>query len=221
MPSALHQDLQRFYAGADGQVEVEMDGYFADAVRGGVIYEVQTGSFTAIRDKLHALAGEHPVVLVYPLPRFKYIAHIDPDTGEELSCRRSPKRWRSVEVFDELVHATRLLARENIALELIVVVERELRCDDGEGSWRRGGTSIVGHQLMAILDRHRFERPTELARLLPEGLPEEFTVADIRECGGIRRRLAGRMAYTLREVGAIRQVGRRDLQGARSDRVRP
>lgn len=209
MPSALHQALQRFYAGDEGSVEVEMDGYFADALRDGVIYEIQTGSFTAIRDKLHRLADEHPVVLVHPIPRYKWIAKYDGETGAEISYRRSPKRWQPCEVFGELVYATKLLARENVTLELIVICERETRIDDGKGSWRRNGESIVGHELLAILERHRFERPADLARLLPDGLPEQFTVADIREAGRIRQRLAGRIAYTLREVGAIEYVGRR------------
>ncbi|MFO8079721.1 MAG: hypothetical protein R6V07_05380 [Armatimonadota bacterium] len=208
MPSALHQALQRYYAGDEGATEVEMDGYRADAIRDGVIYEIQTRSFTAIRDKLHELADEHPVVLVHPIPRYKWIAKYDGETGEEISYRRSPKRWQPCEVFGELVYATKLLARENITLELIVICERETRIDDGKGSWRRNGESIGGHELLAILERHRFERPADLARLLPEGLPGQFTVADIRECGGIRKRLAGRIAYTLREVGAIEQVGK-------------
>jgi hypothetical protein len=207
MPSALHQALQRFYAGDDGAIEVEMDGYRADAIRDGVIYEIQTKAFTAIRDKLHELADEHPVVLVHPIPRYKWIAKYDGETGEEISYRRSPKRWQPCEVFDELVYATKLLARENIALELIVICERETRIDDGEGSWRRNGESIGGHELLAILERHRFERPRDLVRLLPEELPEQFTTRHLREAG-IRKRLAGKIAYTLREIGAIEQVGK-------------
>lgn len=207
MPSELHQALQRYYAGDDGEVEVEVDGYFADAIRDGVIYEIQTKSFTAIRDKLHELADEHRVVLVHPIPCYKWIAKFDGETGEETSYRRSPKRWQLWEVFDELVHATRVLSRENISLELIVTAQCELWLDDGEGSWRRKGQSIIGHELLAILERHRFERPHDLVRMLPEELPEQFTTRHLRECG-IRKRLAGKIAYTLREIGAIEQVGK-------------
>ncbi|MEA3403108.1 MAG: hypothetical protein U9R79_17840 [Armatimonadota bacterium] len=209
MLTDLHEVLQRFYAGESGETEVEIGDYRADAIRDGVIYEIQTASFAAIRDKLHALARQRPVVLVHPLPRFKYIVKLDPETGEELSCRRSPKRWRLVEVFEELVHAPGLLARGNLSVELVVTVERELRCDDGAGSWRRGGVSIVGRELMAILEVHRFDRARDLLALLPEGLPEEFTVAELAEIGEIRRRLAGRMAYALREAGAIEHIGNR------------
>ncbi len=214
MPSDLHVALQNFYArrhgaGTDGRVEVEMDGYRADVLRGEVVYEIQTGSFTAIRDKLRALAREHPVVLVHSIARYKFIAHIDSETGAELSCRRSPKQAQPVEVFGELVHAPDLLRRDNLSLEIVITAERELRCADGAGSWRRKGVSIVGRELMAILEILRFDRPADLARLLPEGLPEPFTTADLSQHGQMRRRLAGRMAYALREAGAIEQVGRR------------
>ena len=101
-----------------------------------------------------------------------------------------------------------MLSRENITLELIVVAACENWLDDGNGSWRRKGQSIIGHELLAILERHRFEQPADLARLLPEGLPEQFTTNDIREAGRVRQRLAGRIAYTLREVGAIEYVGK-------------
>ena len=209
MPSALHLALQRFYAGDDGSVEVEMDGFYADALRDGVIYEIQTGSITAIRDKLHRLGKEHPVVLVHPIVRYKWIAKFAPETGEEASYRRSPKQAQLCEAFNQLVYATRLIARKRISLELIVVAACENWLDDGNGSWRRKGQSIIGHELLAILERHRFEEPADLARLLPEGLPEQFTVPEICRCGRIRQRLAGKMAYTLREVGAIEYGGKR------------
>lgn len=213
MPSDLHQALQDFYAHRDGardngRVEVEMDGYRADVVRGEVIYEVQTGAFAAIREKLRALAREHPVVLVHAIPAIKFIARVD-SAGAELSCRRSPRRARPVDVFAHLVHAPDLLRRDNLALEIVEVVERELRCDDGRGSWRRQGVSVVGHELLAILAIQRFDRPADLARLLPVDLPEQFTVAELAAMGEMRRRLAGRMAYALREAGAIEQVGKR------------
>jgi len=209
MPSDLHMALQSFYARTDGRVEVEMDGYRADVLRGEIVYEIQTGSFTAIRDKLRALAREHPVVLVHCIARHKFIAHLDPETGAELSCRRSPKQAQPVEVFGELVYAPDLLRRDNLALEIVIVAERELRCDDGAGSWRRKGVSIIGRELMAILEIMRFERPADLHRLLPDGLPEPFTTGDLATLAKMRSRLAGRMAYALREAGAIEQVGKR------------
>mgnify|MGYP000976285991 CR=1 FL=1 len=105
MPTELHLALQQHYAGADGEIEVDLGRYRADVLRGGVIYEVQTGNFTAIRDKVKSLARKHSVVVVYPVPRDKLIVHIDPETGDELRARKSPKHGRPIDIFEHLVAA--------------------------------------------------------------------------------------------------------------------
>jgi len=209
MATELHRALQRYYAGADGCIEAEVRGFRADVLVDDIVYEIQTRSFAAIREKLRKLARSHHVVLVFPVPRDKMIVRIDADTGEEISTRRSPKHGQVADVFDELVYAFGLMRLKRFALEVLLTVERELRQDDGQGSWRRKGVSLVGRELVEIVDRQRFEQPAELLRLLPEGLPERFTVADLREGLGIKERAAGRMAYVLRELKVIKQVGKR------------
>ena len=39
MPTELHLALQRHYAGKSGVVEAPLDGYKADVLRDGVVYE--------------------------------------------------------------------------------------------------------------------------------------------------------------------------------------
>ncbi len=207
MPTELHRALQRYYAGEEGCIEAEVAGFRADVLADDTVYEIQTANFTAIRDKLRKLARSYRVVLVFPVPRDKTIVRIDADTGEELSVRRSPKHGQLADVFDQLVYAFGLMRLKNFALEVVVTIERELRRDDGQGSWRRRGVSVVGRELVEIVESRRFEQPAELLRMLPEGLPEQFTVADLKEGLGIKERAAGRMAYVLRELGVTKHVG--------------
>ena len=44
----LHAALKATYVANGGDAEVAIEGFVADAVRGGVIYEVQTGSFSGL-----------------------------------------------------------------------------------------------------------------------------------------------------------------------------
>lgn len=209
MPTDLHVALQRYYAGDDGLIEASLDGYRADVLRDGVVYEIQTGSFSSIRPKLEKLVRKYPVVLVYPVPQEKRVVRVDPETGAELSSRRSPKRRDMTEVFDNLLHLRGLLRRKNLALEIALTVERELRCHDGRGSWRRKGVSLVGRELVEVASTHRFNEPRDLLALLPDDLPAEFTVADLHRATGCRKPVAGRMAYALRQLGVIEVVGKR------------
>lgn len=208
MPTDLHIALQLYYAGEDGGIEVPLDGYRADVLRDGVVYEIQTGSFGNIRAKLEKLARKYPIVLVYPVAQRKQIVYLDPETGEELASRKSPKRGDLHEVFGDLLHLRTLLRRKNVSLEIALLEERELRQDDGQGSWRRRGVSIVGRQLTGIVSTHRYQEPKDLLDLLPADLPRDFTTADLQRTSGCRKVVAGRMAYALRHLGVIRQVGK-------------
>jgi hypothetical protein len=209
VPTDLHLALQRYYAGEDGQIEAPVAGYLVDALRDGVAYEIQTGSFAALRGKLEALAAVGLVVLVYPVAQVKTIVQLDPETGEELSARRSPKRGRVTEVGWELLYLAEALRGENLALEVVLTTERELRQADGRGSWRRKGVSVVGRELVEVVEAHRFERPEDFLGLLPGGLGEEFTVADLAEAGKLSKALAGRLAYGLWKIRALERVGKR------------
>lgn len=207
MPTDLHLALQQHYAGDDGIVEALVEGYRADVLRGGVIYEIQTGSFGSIRDKLRRLLGRHPVVLVYPVPERKTIAYVD-GAGREVSARRSPRRGAMTDVFSQLLHLHDLPRHRHLSLEIVLTHERELRRRDGMGSWRRQGVSLVGRELVEIVAVRRFEHPRELAALLPDDLPREFTVAELREALKLRKTVAGRMAYALCKLGVVKHVGK-------------
>jgi hypothetical protein len=209
MPTDLHLALQRHYARKDGLLEAQVGGYRVDVLRRGVVYEIQLGSFAPLRDKLRALAALGPAVLVHPLPQTKHLVRLDPESGEPLSSRRSPKHGRVVEVGWELLYLAEALRHDNLSLEVVLTVERELRRDDGQGSWRRRGVSLVGRELVEIVATQRFRRPEDFAQLLPKGLPEPFTVADLAAAGALSRRLAGKLAYGLRQLGVLEQVGKR------------
>jgi dihydroneopterin aldolase len=210
MPTALHLALQEHYAGEDGQIEAPVGGYLADVLRGGVVYEVQTGNFSALRAKLadFAAAGQ-PVVLVHPIAQVKYLVRLDPETGAEIGVRRSPKRGSLVDLLRQAIYVLPLLAHETVELEVVLTCERELRRDDGLGSWRRGGVSLVGRELLEIVSTHRFATARDLLGALPEGLPEAFTVAELGAAGRLRPRMAARALWALRQAGVVKQVGKR------------
>lgn len=207
MPTELHLALQGLYAGEDGLIEAPLGNYRADVLRDGVCYEIQTANFGAIRRKLEKLLERHRVVLVYPVPQQKTIVQVD-GAGREVSARRSPKRGRMVDVFAHLLHLRGLLVHPKLQLEVLLTVERELRRKDGMGSWRRQGVSLVGRELVAVVEVQRFKHPADLKRLLPRELPREFTTADLRQTLGLRGGLSGKMAYALRELGVIEPVGK-------------
>ena len=119
---ALHAALKAQYVGADGQVEVSFGDFVADVLCDGVIYEIQTSSFTGLARKMHALAELSPIVLVHPIPQAKYLLRLrDTETGE-FTRRRSPKRGTIVHILRELVYLPELLNHPNFSVEVVLKI---------------------------------------------------------------------------------------------------
>jgi hypothetical protein len=171
--------------------------------------EVQTANFSAIKRKLLRLLEKHRVRLVYPLPAEKWILRVAEDGVTVLGRRKSPKRGRVTDIFTELVRIPRLLQYPNFSLEVILIREEVVWRDDGRGSWRRKGRSITDRRLLEVISRILFSTPTDFLALIPAGLPLIFTVRDLAKVSGQPRYQAGKMAYSLREMGVIELVGKR------------
>jgi hypothetical protein len=206
---SLHAALKEWYAEQGDRFECEVDGYVIDIVRGDLLVEIQTANFAAMKRKLAALTGRHAVHVVHPIAAEKFIVKYGPDGVTQVSRRRSPKRGSVLDLFRELVSFPHLVALDTFSVEVLLTREEEIRVNDGAGSWRRGGWSIVDQRLVEVVDRVRLASPADFRALLPPGLPDPFTTRDMADALGERVNLMGKMAYCLRKMAAVEMVGRR------------
>jgi len=216
--NSLHAALKNYLARPGDRFEVNCEGSVIDIMRGrpsdddsesGVLLiEIQTKNFSALKRKLHKLLKEYRVHVVHPIAQDKYVCRITTD-GEVVSRRISPKHGTVAHVFTELVYIPHLMDHPNFSIEVLLTHEDEIRINDGKGSWRRKGWSIADRRLLDVVHSQQFNSSTDLLTLLPGDLPQQFTTRDIAEGLGERMRLAGQIAYSLREMGAIEKVGER------------
>jgi len=206
--SPLHADLKSWYAQPGDRLEVEVDGFIIDIVRGKLLIEIQTANLSSIKKKLHTLAEDHRVRLVYPVARDKWIVKLAEDGKNALSRRMSPKHCQVEDLFGELVRLPRLLGNPNFSLDVLLTQEEEIRRYDGTRAWRRRGWVTHERRLLKVLDKRRFDRPADLGALLPPTLAEPFTTSDLAAAIARPRRLAQRMAYCLRKMDVIEAVGK-------------
>jgi hypothetical protein len=206
---SLHAAIKTWYAQPGDAVEVSVDGYVVDIVRGEQLIEIQTGNFSNMRHKLLTLVEHHPVRLVYPIAREKWIVRIEADGHTQISRRKSPKRGRLEHLFDELVSFPDLIAHPNFEIEVLFIQAEQVLCNDGKGSWRRKRWSIHDHRLLDIVDRVRLTLAADFSPLLIEALPRPFTNRELADTLGLSRRLAQKMTYCLRKMGVISVVGKK------------
>ena len=203
----LHAALKAWYHIDGDQTEVPLEGFVIDLVRDGLLIEIQTRGFASMRRKLDRLLDSHALRVVYPVAAEKWIVKLD-ESGSEASRRRSPKRGIRADVCAELVSFPSLLSHPNFTIEVALTEEEEIRRPDAKKGWRRGGYVIEERRLVNVRDTAVFDSPESLLDLLPEGLPDPFTTADLAAGLGRSRHLAQEVAYCLRVSGAVRTVGR-------------
>jgi len=204
----LHASLKRWYAETGDRAEVSVDEFVVDLVRGDLLIEIQTRGFSSLKRKLTKLLDRgHPVRIIYPIPVAKWIVKRDA-AGAEMSRRRSPKRGSACDVFAELVSFPDLIAHPRLEIELLFIHEEEFRRHDPTRAWRRRGWVIDERHLVGVVDVALLRGPEDLVELLPEGLPEPFTTADLAAAWGRPRRIGQQAAYCLRRAGAVVEDGR-------------
>ena len=206
---SLHAALKELYYQPCDIVEGKVGNYVIDVVQDNRLVEIQTGNFSAVRDKLTDLLAEHTVHLVYPVPAERYIVQVAPETGELLGKRKSPKKGTVYDVFSELVRIPTLLQDENFSLEVVMVVEEELRCPDGKGSWRRRGVSIIDRRLVKVVERIKFGEPSDFVDLIPDKLADPFSNKELAQAAKIPVTQARRMTYTLRKAKLLQITDKR------------
>jgi hypothetical protein len=205
--SSLHSLLKKWYALPGDRLEARVEGYIIDIIREDLLIEIQTGNFKAIYLKLEKLLKNNKVKVVYPIPEEKWIVKVS-EENEVISRRKSPKRGQLIDIFDELIRIPQLINNENFFLEAVLVTLEEIRCDNGKGSWRRKGVSVVDRKLVDVNGRFIFNNPLDFICFLPEDIGQAFTCRDISTKCGIAINKARKIAYCLKKSGIINVCGK-------------
>ena len=102
----LHAALKEWYREEGDRVEEPLEGFVVDLVRGELLIEIQTRSFSSMRRKVDRLLDTHSLKLVHPVAAVKWIVKLDgegragvapalaQDAGSPPTCAKSSCRFR-------------------------------------------------------------------------------------------------------------------------------
>ena len=205
---SLHSEIKDWYKISGDELEVKVEDFIVDILRGKLLIEIQTRNFSAVKKKLAKLLLNNQVRLVYPIAKLKWIAN-ESITGQFMRRRKSPKKGKLLDLFFELVHTPSLINDSNFSLEVLLIEEEEVRCNDGKGTWRRRGASVKDRRLMQVFDRVIFEDSRDFLEFLPKELEECFTNRVLALRLGISTKLAQKITYCLRKMRVISIAGKK------------
>jgi len=208
---SLHANLKKWYSRSGDKLEVPLDGYYIDIVRGNNLIEIQTRNFSSIKKKIQDLLARYPVHLVHAIAQEKWLVKLPKDGVGESIRRKSPRHGSIYDILDELVSFPSLLMHDNFTLEILFIKEEEVRKYDRRRGWRKHGWVTHERRLLDVIDSVRIEKPHDLKIILPTNLPDTFTTEDIALARGRSKWFAQKMVYCLKKMGVIEKVGSKKI----------
>jgi hypothetical protein len=205
---SLHAAIKNWYSVKGAKVETKVQNFIIDVKKEELLIEIQTSNFFPIKPKLTKLLPTNRVRLVYPIAKLKWIVYVS-KSGEFIKKRKSPKKGKTIDLFNEMVHIPELVSHENFSFEVMLIEEEELRCDDGEGTWRRKGISIKDRKLLKVFKTVLFKNKNDFLNFLPYNFNERFTNRKIANKLKISLRLARKITYCLRKMNLVTIVGKK------------
>lgn len=208
METSLHRQLKSYYAPNAECEEVTLGDYRIDAIDGDRLIEIQHGSLGAIRDKVRCLLEDYDVHVVKPIAARKYLVKRKKKNGETISARFSPRRGSVFDLFEDLVHFTNVFPHPRLTLEVALTIQEEHRIAKKPRRFRGKDYRIEDRVLRSVEEQIELNTAGDLLNLIPGKLPSPFHTKDLAKAAGIQRWLAQKMAYCLRNTGAINLVGK-------------
>ncbi len=201
----LHKVLKYYLCDDNTKHEVRIDSYYADVFVNNHIYEIQTRSFNAFRNKLTSLIQKYEVTVVYPIANIKTIYNVN-ENGEIASPRKSPKKGNPLLICAEQYKIKQLLTNNNLSFKLVLIDLAEYRyVTTNKYNWRKT-TRIdqIPSKICQVID---LIKTTDYLSLLPEKLPTSFTSEEFQRQTRLSKRQVSNTLLVLRELQVIKKTG--------------
>ena len=199
----LHLALKKYIEPDPAFHEVEYGPFVADVKRGSCICEIETTSFTRMRNKLDFFLNENEVTVVYPIAVKRWVVFVDPKTGETSERRRSPVKGRACDVCAELFKIKEYIGHPNFALKLVFIEELNYKRRKGKrSSVREDRIPLSFVSEMNIVENEDYAM---LVDTIPDG---EFTAKDFDKANKLGSMGAWYMLQILICANVIEKVGK-------------
>lgn len=184
----------------------------ADVCIDGHIYEVQTGGFFPLREKIkwYMYNTDYAVTVVAPIAKIKHLCWIDPVCGHVSTRRRSPKTGKVQDLAKELYWISELITdpkySSRLEIKVMLLEIEEYRIKDGWGNDGKRGSNRYDKIPISLMSVETLGNATDYAKhFLTDTLVSPFTAADYTRATTIRGKAAYSALHILEEFGLIKR----------------
>lgn len=204
----LHAVVKRYIEPNENSREVKVGRLVADIYNSDGITEIQTRNYVALRKKLPKLLDTAPVTVVLPLPATKWVAWIDPETGETSKRRKSPKNGKPHDGLYELSKIKEWLTDPRLTISILMIDMEEYRNLDGWGNGGKRGSTRNERIPLELVEEYRLCSSEDYRMFVPESLAKSFTLKEFEKAIKQSHKRASGALYLLRELGIIELIGK-------------
>ena len=205
---SLHGVLKFLYDPDPSHHEVSLpEGTVADVFDGETVTEIQTGNYAALQKKLPRILPYHPVQVVCPIVRDRYLYTVDLESGTVEGGRRSPLHGSRVTSLLALAHLDCFLDDPNFALTFLLLDTAEYRTPRVGANGKRVRQQKLDRLPLAIVDVWNVTSRKDYEGMLPVGLCDPFTAADFYKASRLRGRNGSAALKLLRQSETVLTAG--------------
>lgn len=206
----IHAVLKNYYAPYSDEQEIKIGRFFADAVNENGIFEIQTRSLYALKNKLREFLGAAHVTVVHPVDADIRTLYVSTDAGEVVKETTRRRVNRKLKIFEELYSIREFLPSENLTLIITrLSVDRTIYFSGRDIPDMRGRNArkklTITKTPLSVVEEITLSRPQDYLMWLPDGLPESFTKKEF--CAAANEPYSSLRLEVLRAVGLITKTG--------------
>ncbi|MBE6547920.1 MAG: hypothetical protein E7667_03450 [Ruminococcaceae bacterium] len=174
--------------------------YVADILNGDTIYEIQTGGFAPLEEKIKWILDNtsYRVVVIHPIAQTKWVSKID-ENGNISPRRKSSRKGRLENIAGELYFFRHFLSSPRFSL-MVVMMEAEQYVKTKKQSRRAKKYELIPISLLGV---YLFKNAADYSYFIPDSLPDTFTVKQYSEHTKIKGIDAYSITRTLCGLGLL------------------
>lgn len=225
----MHAAIKRFICPDESCHEVIIDGsalcidngegdennkkkkrrFVADVLKGDTIFEIQTGPFSPLREKIAWILENttYNIVVIHPIAETTWVNFLGGKSGRVERRQKSPVKGRFTDVASDLYFFRDFLNNPRFSLVLLMMEAEQYKKKVSKEGSRRPRYRKYELIPVSLLRAYVFKCAEDYSLFIPEDLPDPFCVKEYSRKSGIYGMDAYSIVKTLVYIGLLEEAG--------------